>query len=183
MTVLRVDVRTDIKQLERQLRDIERKKLPKAIARALTKTAQNVRVEASREIRKVRPLKASTVKQAMSVQRATPSNLVSSVTASGKPIPAREYKATQTKRGVKVTVTKGNRKFIGPQGRRGFMVDKFGRHVFQRVGVNRLPIKKIFGPSIPGTFLRKNILAAMRKVIGTNFPKRLAEEVRFALRR
>lgn len=179
----RIDVRADVAQAIAGLKDLERDLVPKALVRALNKTADNVKVQTSRLVREKRPLPAAVVKDAIRVTRANRTHLTASVTATGKPIPLREYNARQLKGGVKVTVTKGNRAFVGPAGRRAFTVDRIGGHVFQRVGKGRLPIKKLFGPSIPGTLLEEKTAEAWQHGAEQAFEKRLDEELAYEVRK
>lgn len=179
--MMKLDVRLDLKEVQKYLTDVQRKRVPRAASRAINKTLTNVRTEASKQIRQKRALKAGVVRQAMSIVRATVARLAGSLNASGRPIPLREYAARRTKKGVTVKVTPGARKLVTHQGNKGFIVDRIGGHVFAREGKQRLPIKKLYGPSIPATFLKEKVVAAMHRVAGANWPKRFAEELRHEL--
>jgi hypothetical protein len=177
--VLKISV--DTREVEAMLRDL-RAQMPNRVAAALNRTATSVRAEAVRKIRERRALPAATVRDALTIRRAIKGYLVAEIVASGKPIPLRDYSARAGKKGVTVKVSRqGGRK--GPVrkfGNKAFALAKAGGHVFVRTGPRRLPIQKLFGPSIPGTFLRKEVLAALRTVAVTMFPKRLAEAARYA---
>lgn len=95
----------------------------------------------------------------------------------------RDYKARQTRKGVTVAVTPGKRKLIEHRGNRAFIVAKIGGHVFAREGKERLPIKKLFGPSLPATFLQDEVRRAWTATATEAMPRRLAEEMRFELSR
>lgn len=153
----------------------------RAIVRGLNKTAANVQVSASLAIRKRRALPAKTVKQAMAIRKATSTRLVSTLVVTGRPIPLRDYAARQTKKGVTVAVTPGKRKLVEHNGNKGFIVGKIGGHVFAREGTGRLPIKKLFGPSLPSTFVQAEVRRAWTATAQEAMPKRLAEEMRFEL--
>lgn len=153
----------------------------RAVSRALNKTAANVRTAASSSIRRRRALSAKVVRDAMAIRRASPAKLVSSLVVTGKPIPLRDYKARQTKKGVTAQVSPGKRKLISHRGNRAFIVQKIGGHVFAREGKERLPIKKLFGPSLPSTFVQEEVRTAWTATAREALPKRLAEEVRFEL--
>lgn len=179
--MIRLDVKADIEQVTKALSDLQRVKVPKVAARALNKTIGNVRTQASKSIRQERALSAKVVKDALKVEKATQAKLTASLTASGRPIPLREYQARQGKKGVTVKVSPGARKLVVHAGNKAFEIDKFGKHVYARTGTKRTPIKKLYGPSIPATFLKEVVVEAMRKVGGENWPKRFTEELKFEL--
>jgi hypothetical protein len=181
--MLRLDIRGDLEEVKRSLNDLQQRKVPNAAARALNKTIGNVRTQASKSIREERALSAKVVRDALTVQKATKAKLVASLTASGRPIPLREYQARAGKRGVTVKVSPGGRKLVEHAGNKAFALAKFGGHIYARTGKERLPIKKLYGPSIPATFLKEKVMSAMDKVGGENWPKRFAEELRFELSR
>jgi hypothetical protein len=165
----------EIKQMERRVR---KGAVPKAAARAINRVAESVRADVVRRMRQHRGLKARTIREALTIRRAGATQLLAEVIASGLPIPLREYSARQTRKGVTVMVnpTRG-RKLIVSKGNKAFTIGKFGKHVFVRQGSKRLPIKKLFGPSIPATFLRKQIVEAMNEVAAREWPKRFAHEL------
>lgn len=171
----------DASQVIKTLGEIPRGPARRAIVRGLNKTAANVRTSASTAIRQRRALSAKVVRDAMAVRKATNQNLVSSLVVTGRPIPLKDYKANQTKRGVTVAVTPGKRSLVSHRGNRGFIIDKIGGHVFARQGKGRLPVKKLFGPSLPSTFVQEQVKAAWTATAREAMPKRLAEEVRFEL--
>lgn len=181
--MLRLDVRADLSEVRRMHKQMTGSKVPNAAARAINKTLGNVRTESVSQIRKERALSAKTVREALALQRASRARLYGALIASGKPIPLRDYQARQTKRGVTVRVSPGSRKLVVHAGNKAFELQKFGKHVYARVGKERLPIKKLFGPSIPSTFLKDKVVAAMDKVAGSNWPKRFAEELAYELSR
>lgn len=153
----------------------------RAIARGLNKTATNVRTSASTAIRQRRSLSAKVVRDAMAIRKATTQRLVAQLVVTGKPIPLRDYKANQTKKGVTVSVTPGKRKLVEHRDNRAFIVPSIGGHVFAREGASRLPIKKLFGPSLPSTFVQAEVRKAWTATATESMPKRLAEELRFEL--
>lgn len=170
-------IRFDSRAVERALRDIPARYLVPATVRALNKVAGNVRTAASRAIRQRRPLSAGTVNKAMQIRKATRGRLVSSLVVTGKPIPLKDYKARQTRKGVTVSVTKGTRKVIPG----AFIVQKLSGHVFRRQGRKRLPIEKLVGPSLPSTFTQEQVRLAWLSVARDAMVKRTQEELRFEL--
>jgi len=106
---------------------------------------------------------------------------VSSLIATGRPIPLRDYKANQTKRGVTVLVSPGKRTVVQHRGNKAFVINKIGNHVFAREGKARLPVKKLYGPSLPSTFIQQEVRAAWTATAQEALPKRLAEEMKYEL--
>lgn len=117
-----------------------------AEVRAINKTARGLRTQISKGVRKRVALKSSTIKESLSLdkarRRANPSARLS---IKPKPISLKHYGARQIRKGVSVRVLKtSGRKLI----KHAFVVSKLGGHPFKRLGDARLPIKKLFGPSV-----------------------------------
>ena len=178
-----ITVKADVESVKRWMNSVQKDRVPAAASRAINKTLTNVRTESSKRIRDERALKAAVVKDALSISKANKYQLYGALIASGRPIPLREYQARQTQKGVTVKVSPGGRKLIVEAGRHAFLVGRYGDHVFIREGKARVPITKLYGPSIPSTFLKQKITEAMTKVAGDNWPKRFEEELNYELSR
>lgn len=176
-------IRFDASKAINAIGEIPKGPARRAIVRGLNKTAANVRTSASRAIRQRRSLSAKVVNDALAIRKASNAVLTSSLVATGRPIPLKDYKARQTQKGVTVSVSPGARKLIEHRGNRAFIVDKIGGHVFAREGKGRLPIKKLFGPSLPSTFVQDEVKRAWTATALEAMPKRLAEEMRYELMR
>lgn len=169
--------------IDRQLQEATREldgfadKARNAAVRAINKTIGNVRTEAVKLVRLNRALSASTVRNAFVVTRATRNSLTAAIVGSNKPIPLRDYGARQTRKGVSVKVG-GTRKLVTFAGNRSFIVDKISGHVFARKGKRRLPIKKLYGPSIASA-ANAAVIQALERMGKETFRRRYAEEVRF----
>ena len=82
----------------------------KALVRALNKTADQAKVQASRAIRDAGyKIKAGTIKASITIARATATTLTASVIAKGKRIPLVEYTARPVNPGVTVAVKEGRK--------------------------------------------------------------------------
>ena len=153
----------------------------------MNKVAAETKVESSRSIRSAGyKIKASAIKKQIAIKRANRSELKAVVTASGKPIPLIAYGARHVGSGVSVSV-KGSRKII----KHAFIAEVNGiKGVFVRVGKGHkkvikngkvvwsgLPIKQLYGPSIPAVFGNDLIQQALRAKIKTRFPILLKHEV------
>lgn len=183
-----LEIKIDATEVERLLAELPAKHVKPALARALTKTAQNVRVAASKAIREKRQLSAKAVNGALMVRSANRNKLYAQVVATGRPIPLKEYGARQGKKGVTAAVNKGARKLVAVNGIKAFISEKLNGHVFARTERFRTggpkdsrKIKKLFGPSIPQTLINAEVRKAWEATAKDSIIKRTQEEVRFEL--
>ena len=170
---LTVDVQFESKAATRMLRVLSSRGVRDATSRALNKAAAQTKTQASKSIRQIRNLKAGTVNKQMRVRKASRVKAESAVIATGAAIPLRDYGARQTARGVTFRVNKGKRSLL----RGAFIVRSIGQHVFTRKGKKRLPIIKRVGPSLPSTFIRKEVVRAMRGKVREVYPRLIKKEV------
>ena len=159
-----------------------------ATVRALNKTVDSVVVAAARAVRDAGyNLKIAAIKKTIKKRYANQGNLRASVVASGRPIPLLQYGARQTGKGVTVNVLKGRRLIAGafiatmPSGHQGVYVrDPGGRHVkVNRTGKaswHQLPIRELFGPSVPDGLANKAVQDSLQQLIADRFPKLLERE-------
>ncbi len=131
--MLKVSVKADIADALKAF-DVAIEDAAKAIPRALNKTARTARAQAAREIRSAGyGMKVAAIKKAISIRKASRSELTAMLKANGRPIPLIQYGARQTKAGVTVAVLNGRKliksAFIAtmPTGHKG---------VFLRVGTS-----------------------------------------------
>lgn len=167
--------------------DVQKKRVARAAGSALTKTARHVRKIANQVIRQRWNLKAGVVNSALDLQRMGVGRLAIAIVASGKPIALREFGARRVKTGVTFAVKRATaRKQYTRHGRKGFIVEKFGGHVFVRVtdnppGPTEAKIKKVFGPAIPHFFVSKPVMQKLNEAAAEVWPKRFAEELNYQL--
>ena len=159
-----------------------------ATVRALNKTVDSVVVAAARAVRDAGyNLKIAAIKKTIKKRYANQGNLRASVVASGRPIPLLQYGARQTGKGVTVNVLKGRRLIAGafiatmPSGHQGVYVrDPGGKHVkvnrSGKVSWHQLPIRELFGPSIPDGMANKAVQDSLQQLIADRFPKLLERE-------
>lgn len=158
----------------------------KALPRALNKVADQAKVQASREIRAAGyQLKVSVIKAAITLKRANRNTLQAEVIASDHMMPLYAYAARRTKKGITVAVRGGQRKLI--QNPHAFIATLRGGNtgIFERVVVGgkrvpRLPIRELYGPSIPQAFANKTVQQALVRVVRERFPAILEREIKFA---
>lgn len=159
-----------------------------AAPRALNKMADQVKVAAAREIRDAGyKLKVSDIKKGFKITRATASSLTSYVTASGKPIPLMAYGARPTAKGASVDVLNGRKvithAFIAtmPSGHKAVIVRVGNQHKKVAKGSRTvwsgLPIKQLFGPSIPDGMANAAVQEALQRLVTQKFPEILRQQI------
>jgi hypothetical protein len=165
----------------------------RAIVRALNKTAAQARTGGERMVRASGyNLKASAIKRSFTIERATPSRLAVTLKATGRPVALINYGATQTKNGVTVRVKNGRKTL-----RHAFIATMPNGHqgVFERIGkghkkvtkdgrayMSGLPIRELYGPSIPDALLNDAVQKALAKLIADKYPAILAHEIAWLAR-
>ena len=192
-------IRVDTRQAHDYLKDLSRRQLPRVIGRSLDRTAASAKTFLSRRLRERLALKKAVVDRAISKRR---SSEISSITAlnldrawfeiraSGDPIPLRDYNARQTSRkGVTYQVSRSaGRRTYRAKGNLAFVVERFGGHVFVRVGADppgppKAPIRKVFGPSLPQAFRTKREREALIEHCRRVWITEVTTNARFALSR
>lgn len=166
-----------------------------AAVRALNKMADQVKVQASRAVREAGyGLKAADIKKGLRVRRASQGSKRASVVANGRPIALINYSARQTSKGVTVAVQKGRKLIPGafiatmPSGHQGvFVRQPGGKHrkvsTKGKASWHQLPIRELFGPSVPDGLANKAVQDALLQLITERFPKLLEHEHTWLRRR
>lgn len=140
----------ELAQLPELRRKFDPKLIDKALERALQVAAMKTRTRVSKEVRKVYNVKAGAISKAVRLSRIPGGRLL---LYAGRVIPLDKFgarkKVIRTGRGrrtgVTVQVRKDHRRQIV---KHAFMADVHGQKVFKREGQSRLPIRRVFGPSI-----------------------------------
>lgn len=146
-----IKIKIDIKGIEEVRKALDPKVFQKVITRTMNKTADQARTAATKKIREEYNIKASRVHEGISTTKATWQRPEVIIRARGRTPGLQHYDARQTTRkGVTVKV-KGVRKTI-----KGGFMPKAIIGIYKRKGKERLPIKRLFGPSLP----------SMMKVVG-----------------
>jgi hypothetical protein len=173
-----------IAEAQRNTRDVR----SVAVPRALNKMIDQVKTGSSRAIRdKGYKLKVSTIKKSLKITRATAGSLTARVTASGRPIPLQEYSARQTAKGVSVDVLNGRKvvahAFIAtmPSGHKAVLVRMGKTHKKTRRGDRAmwsgLPVKQLFGPSVPDGMANAEVQEALQRLVLEKFPTILRQQI------
>lgn len=170
---LTVNLKTELRQVEKMLTEAQRKVLPKATTRALNRTLQQVNTAAAKSLAKETGLKQKEVKQRLFKIKAHNNNPTAILKATGKAFNLIRFKAKQTKRGVTAKAW-GKRKNY-----RGAFIANQGRTVFLRTSKARTPIKAVYGPSIPKEFVRAATLKALNDTARKRFAINMEADLKF----
>jgi hypothetical protein len=149
------------------------KRMQQIISRVLNHVGGTARTKVKSTLAKQMGLPAGTVDARLITKRAYPGNQSFEITAGGRPIRLADFDARQTKRGVSARPWGQRRVFPGT-----FIVETLGGQVFRRAGRARLPIIKLWGPSIPREMLRDEVPRLFFEEVHTKLPIRLAHELR-----
>jgi hypothetical protein len=186
----------DVSNARKYLWELQGRELPRVIGRTLDGSARFASTRANRVMRERVNLSRAVVSGAIKHRR---SSEIQSITAlnlgrawfevrvSGKPISLRDYAARQTKKGVTFKVSKqGARKRYVRKGQNSFIVNRFGGHVFTRIGADppgptTVPIKKAAGPSLPQFFSTKKMQQQVIHPTRDFWIRELQSNIRFAI--
>lgn len=187
--MISINVQSNFKQVAIKLFELRTDVLEKAKIRALNKVAAQAKVAASKEIRSAGyNMKASAIKQKITIKRAVSGDAVVVIKCSGRPIPLIEFSALGGENGRPVTVkVKQGRKVIKgafiatmPTGHKGVYVRVGNQHKKINGKWHGLAIKELFGPSIPAAFGNEIVQSALVRLVQEKFPSILEHEIKFA---
>ena len=188
-----VEVRTDIRQLERELKRFGRTGVPKAQTRAMNSAIRRGKTAAKRSIARQRFLSAKQAEAGLSTRFATETNMVTAITGRGRMLPLTKLKTgvsnpRQQALGVKANTRTGKRTLIGgafiarmPSGHIGVFVRSATGGGPRRVP--RLPIQELRLPSIAHTLTNEETVDAITEVYGEVYEKQLFNQLNAAIRR
>lgn len=148
------------------------KRTPAALARALNWTGDKARTTATRILAQVAGLSYGRTRKEIKTKRAQRYDLEYDISVSGMPFSLQAFGAHQTARGVSAAPW-GQRRIFPHT----FIVAKLGGQVFVREGSARMPIRKLWGPSLPKEFVRDVVPKAFIATAEDEFAGRVLHEV------
>lgn len=191
----RLDIDADISGAQRKLFNMENGVVRQAAARAINRTMSQVNTGAVRELKdeigQTTGLTSTGIKKSIRVVKATRRNLYGSLTPSGRALPLIGFGARQTKAGV-TAKSWGKRKtykgaFIAkmPSGHKGVFHRVAGKYAKNRKNHTKhsMAIEEMYGPSLPKEFSKQKILASMKRIARTVWPKQFERELKYRLSR
>jgi len=189
---------------ERVFAGLDKNTIAKGTARGLTKMGRQARTAMRKRIRKVYTVKAAAVTKAITVSRATPARLVTTITASGRKVSMVKYQARETAKGARVKIlrrkspvllksmfieTAGSttQVFYRPAAYAKNAHPGAGRKANKTTGSRRgargqeLPIHAFKGPAIPQLFGSRASFTDLQRFVGRKIDKLIAHEVMFEI--
>jgi hypothetical protein len=173
-----------MERLEEALAEIP-EKIPRAAARAINRAAYTARTEAARKAREEYVIKHGDVINTIKIYPASEEDLSASVISRGSVIPLIKFKVSpkqpqpKRKKPLTATVKRGEG---GPIARAFTAQMKSGYiGVFQRVGKPRLPIRQLYGPSVPQMLGSRSVSQWVEEKAQETLDKRLEHEISRAL--
>lgn len=174
-----------IADLERSKKDV----VDKALPFTLNKLIDQTKTAAARAIRDTGyKIKLPVIKAGLYTFYANSGRLTASLSAKGFPIPLINYGAKQSGSGVSVDILNGRKVIPGafiatmPSGHTGVFirVGKVHKKVIKndRAMWSGLPIKQLFGPSIPDAFNNKKVQEILIKGNDEKFEKILMQQIK-----
>ena len=172
----------ELKRVRQQLGELQHK-APNVISRALNRSLTNINTTIRKGVRTKYTVQATDVKDRLDSVRASPSKLAAKVTAKGRPIGLDKFKVSpktvnpRRKKQLKISVKKGSAKeilgaFIGNQG---------NEKVFIRDGKPRLPISRLFGPSVPQMIGNNEVVEQINQSAYETYHKNINYEINYLL--
>lgn len=157
-----------ILQLLHSLNDRE---MQKAVAVSAKRAATAARTEATKRIRQIYTIKSGDMKARAKIESSSDGAILR---VRGSMEEVAKYSAKQNRRGVFVSIKRGNRAKVP----RGFKLT--GKFV-AREGNSRYPIRALYGPAVPQLFGNPEVVEAMQERGGEVFETRLTHEIRYRL--
>ena len=198
---MKFDVRADLREVNKTLQPERRKKaIGRATTRAINKVAKIAEKQAVRELSADIGISQRNVRKYLRRDTASINSQEASIRARGKRLSlldlgARQIGKRNNRRDASGqfkagrVVGRGGVRYKGQGGARRFIPGAFiadmpngGRGVFRRRGVERLPIDKMQGPSVPYVFMRNKIQRAIDQAVRTRWRAIFDHEVDWALR-
>lgn len=178
-------ITTSVSVDERAIEDIKsrlgsmEKKAPQVIANSLNRAMSSVAKAVNEELRKNYHIKTADIKPTITRTRAKRSDVNAVLKSSGPVVPLDRFKVSpktvnpKRKSPIKVAVKKGAAKPL--EG--AFNADINGVKVFKRSTKRRLPIDRLFGPSVPQMLNREDIRNRIDVTGQKMFNKRIDHEI------
>ena len=176
---MEVKVKSNVKKALRDIGNVPRKYVQKAMVTALNKVGAEVVTQAKRELKEATGLKAGVVAKKIKKDKARRDDETYSIFIKSRYLNVIEFGARQTKRGVSAKAW-GKRKiyrgaFIGGGRNSG------KRLVFKKLKDDPKRIEALHGASLPREFHRQDMEKIFKKKIKTRFPILFKRAVEFHL--
>lgn len=192
-----MDVRLDMRDVERLARDLNAnaRQIAVASARGVNKTASKALTAANKKIREQVALPASYVREKLKLNKASAAHPEATIRAAQRGVLLSRFRHSATKKGVRVTVKPGQSKLILSafiiKLRKGKTTPADGEDKKPNLGiaarafgadgrrVGRLPMDVFHGPSVSQVFDKTRYM--IQPDIEADLPRQIAGELRYLL--
>ncbi len=170
-----IDVEIDSQQFAHIVRALEAfnpNQVSARVSAAINRTAQHARKVGDTQIRDVYTIKKRDITRRVSIEKASKGNLQAVIRVRGPEENVSVYRASKRKKGIFVSIKKSGGNMIP----RSF--DKQGQgNFFAREGRARLPIRPLFGPSVPQLWGNEVVMENLQDETMEMYQKRLRHEL------
>lgn len=185
MAAIDIDVRADIAEATKYLRNYERRVIPRATNRALNDTIRNVKTQTHRRLAKRTGLKIKEINENSRLTLSSFITLTARLTARRRSFNLRRFVAPsklavgafKKRVGVVSRPWRKRRMFEGAFIMRGRTHGKL--IVAARTSDNRYPIKGLYGPALHVEFNRPSMRRFMNVLAKKKFPVNFARNLKF----
>ena len=176
MSSLEINVQTNVRDLSRNLPDLAKKQIPKAVNRTLNRVGTAASRAALRDVATQAGTTQKRVRQGgfWVNLRSRTRTLVYKIKVRYGAIPLKAFQPRQTKQGV-TAKSWGQRRLY----KSAFKSEKLGGHVFVREGKRRLPIKKLWGPQPSRLALSDQTRREIVTVLDQRFAREFVNNISF----
>jgi len=177
-----ISITSELKNLQKQLTELERQAYPKAVARTLNRVASGTKSASAKHIAPLMNAKQADIKRKMLEEKAYPKKLWASITAVGSPLKLIAFKAVQSAKGV-VAKAWGTKKlyrgtFIAP-----IKHGSSNMAVYSRKTKHSLPVKQLYGPGVAQLFKKPENIQIMQSTVIQRLPIEFKNNLNFYVSR
>jgi hypothetical protein len=169
-----INIKVDTSGLTAMADELQHLDLKPAISRALNRAGDMATTQVGRTLAAETGTGVRQVRESISVSRATPADLTYEIAVSGRHIPLSEFAPRETRKGVSARPWGVRRTFGG-----AFII---GEDVVARQVRERLPLRRLYGPSLPVEAERGQSFKVALELAQEVFERRLQHEVGRALK-
>ena len=164
---MEIKVKSNMKKAIRDIGNVPKKYVQKALVTSLNKMGKEVMTQAKRELKDATGLKAGTVAKKMTKDKARRNDETYTIRIKSRYLNLIEFNARQTKKGVSAKAWGKRKNYRGAFIGRGQNSGK--ELVFKKVRDSKR-IKAVYGASLPREFVRQDMEKIFNKKIKTRFP-------------
>lgn len=168
--MLNISVKLDVRAMKREFAK-EHRKIEQAAARAINRAAEGGATAAARDISAKTKLKVREIRKRMTIRRARPGYLIAEIHAHPYAPNLKAFRPTQNAKGTAASAWERRKTYM-----HAFIHPRTGS-VVTRTTNSRFPLKGLYGPSLPKTFIRADVLAEIEKVVLERFNKEFEREI------